>query len=237
MFICRLNYALCALIAATTFGFVNPTVAQNAPKISGDLTRILADERAVLRKVQQNDVIIMTRVDALKPRKKPAKLPKIKPSAQIASNSGVDTKGVPSKSRLNAMPRANGNSEWACLTEALYFEARGESIAGMFAVAEVIINRKASRKFPNSICGVISQGAHRRNACQFSYKCDGMAEAYHEPRAYALVGKIAQISLERQQRPLTKGATFYHATSVNPKWSRVFARTARIGKHYFYRPS
>lgn len=233
MFIYRVNAALCALVSASILGFAAPAMSETTSKIKGDLTRILADERAVLRKVQQNDVVVMTRLDALKPRKKPAKLPKMTKAMKAASVSAT----VPSKAKLNAMPMASGNSEWACLTEALYFEARGESIAGMFAVAEVIINRKASRKFPSSICGVIAQGSHRRNACQFSYKCDGIAERYHEPRAHALVGKIAKIALSRTKSPLTKGATFYHATWVSPKWSRVFARTARIGQHYFYRPS
>ena len=62
------------------------------------------------------------------------------------------------------------------MTEALYFEARGEEIKGIIAVAEVIINRRDSNDFPNTICGVIEQGSHKRNRCQFSYKCDGLHE-------------------------------------------------------------
>ncbi|WP_229802251.1 cell wall hydrolase [Paramylibacter ulvae] len=204
--------------------------ADQAASIDTDVTRILADERIVLRSVRKNDVIIMTRVDELQPKSKPKDLPKV-------ASLQVPAKIVPSKSQLAALPRASGNSEWACLTEALYFEARGETVKGMFAVAEVIINRRASKRFPNSVCAVVSQGSHRKNACQFSYKCDGHAEVYHEKRAHDLVGKIAKIALARKASPLTSGATFYHATSVRPKWSRAFSRTAQIGKHLFYRPS
>ena len=141
---------------------------------------------------------------------------------------------IPSKDQLRALPTGQGNQEWQCLTEALYFEARGEKIPGIFAVAEVILNRRDSTKFPGSVCGVISQGAHRKNACQFSYKCDGHKEVYREQKAKALVAKIAQIVLEDRAPRLTEGATFYHANTVNPRWARSFRKTATIGKHYFY---
>jgi hypothetical protein len=141
---------------------------------------------------------------------------------------------IPSKGQLIELPAGNGNAEWACLTEALYFEARGEKIPGIFAVAEVILNRRDSRKFPASVCGVISQGSHRKNACQFSYKCDGHKEVYREKKAKDLVAKIAQIVLEDRAPRLTGGATFYHANTVRPRWARSFRRSATIGKHYFY---
>jgi spore germination cell wall hydrolase CwlJ-like protein len=142
---------------------------------------------------------------------------------------------IPSKSALATLPEAKGNEEWQCLTEALYFEARGEKVPGIFAVAEVIVNRRDSSKFPNTVCGVISQGSHRKNACQFSYKCDGHKEVYREQAAKKMVAKIAQIVLEQRAPKLTGGAQFYHANSVRPRWARSFRRTATIGKHYFYR--
>lgn len=126
-------------------------------------------------------------------------------------------------------------SEWQCLSEALYFEARGESVKGQFAVAEVILNRVASSRYPNTACGVINQGTGRKYACQFTYTCDGMAEKIHEPVAWSRVSKIAAIALEGTDANLTKGATHYHTKAVRPSWSRKFARTAAIGVHYFYR--
>lgn len=140
-----------------------------------------------------------------------------------------------SRDWIAQQPRAAGGEEWACLSEALYFEARGETVKGQFAVAEVILNRVDSPLFPNSVCGVIHQGTGKRYACQFTYTCDGHAEVINEPRAYQRVGKVAAAMLSGAPRALTEGATYYHTKHVAPNWSRKFARTATIGVHHFYR--
>jgi len=135
---------------------------------------------------------------------------------------------------LDSMPNVTGDKHWQCLTEALYFEARSETLEGQFAVGEVILNRVDSRKFPNSVCGVVTQGAHRLNACQFSYNCDGKAEHFAEAKAYARSGKLAKLLIDGRARVLTNGATYYHTSAVNPSWSRAFTKTAQIGTHIFY---
>lgn len=136
---------------------------------------------------------------------------------------------------LDAQKPAKGDAQWRCLSEALYFEARGETVKGQFAVAEVILNRVDSPRYPNTICGVINQGTGAKYACQFTYTCDGRAEVIAEPRAFERVGKVASIMAKGAKRPLTKGATHYHTHAVNPRWARVFPRTAEIGFHYFYK--
>ena len=140
-----------------------------------------------------------------------------------------------SSSWLETQPAATGNAEWACLSEALYFEARGEALKGQFAVAEVIMNRVKSTRFPDSICGVVKQGTGRKFQCQFTYKCDGNPETIRERGAYTAVGKVARAVIDGQVPVLTNGATYYHTTAVSPKWSRVFTKTAAIGVHIFYR--
>ncbi|MEM6375007.1 MAG: cell wall hydrolase [Pseudomonadota bacterium] len=130
---------------------------------------------------------------------------------------------------------AKDNPEWECLAEALYFEARGESVKGQFAVAEVILNRVDSVAFPDTICKVVNQGTGRKYACQFTYTCDGRPEKINEPRAFDRVGKVAYLMSEGGERALTDGATHYHTKSVNPNWSRVYPRTTTIGYHHFYR--
>jgi len=137
--------------------------------------------------------------------------------------------------QLDLMPAADGGPEWACLTEALYFEARGESLKGQLAVAEVILNRVDTRRYPDTICGVITQGASRLHRCQFSFKCDGRPEDFHEQKAYERVGKIARMMLDGRERMLTDGATHYHTTAVSPSWSKKLDKTALIGDHIFYR--
>lgn len=139
------------------------------------------------------------------------------------------------RSFLDALPATQGGKHLNCLSEALYFEARGETIKGQFAVAEVIMNRVASSRYPDSVCGVINQGTGRKFACQFTYTCDGRAEVITEKSTYARLRKIAKLSMSDLPKTLTKGATHYHTTAVKPKWSRVFPRTAKIGVHLFYR--
>lgn len=139
------------------------------------------------------------------------------------------------KSWIDSRPLPDGGSEFACLAEALYFEARGETIKGQFAVAEVILNRVASKQFPDTVCGVINQGTGRKYQCQFTYTCDGHKEVIHEPRAYERVSKVARLALDGADTDLTQGATYYHTTAVNPRWARSFTRTARYGVHLFYR--
>ncbi len=124
-----------------------------------------------------------------------------------------------------------------CLAEALYFEARGESVKGQFAVAEVIMNRAEHGSFPDNVCGVINQGtaSGRKYQCQFTYNCDGITNRIREKDAYERVMKVAHLTLDGAPRDLTDGATHYHTKAVSPRWSRTFPRTATIGVHHFYR--
>lgn len=161
--------------------------------------------------------------------------------AQVASQSMIsdlllgDVAGVIDLDHIRRMPRVEGDAQWRCLAEAIYFEARGQSLAGQVAVAEVVLNRVDSPNYPRSICGVTRQGAERLNACQFSYQCDGKPELVNDRGAWALAGKIAHLMLEGRPRMLTSAATHFHATRVSPGWSRRLERTARIGDHVFYR--
>lgn len=137
---------------------------------------------------------------------------------------------------LDQQPVATGDKQWVCLAEALYFEARGETIRGQIGVAEVILNRVASVRYPNSICHVTHQGSTgKRHKCQFSYMCDGLKETVHEIQAYERIKKIARFVLDHNLCPLTQGATHYHKNNVRPSWARVYIKTTEIGAHVFYR--
>ncbi|MEL6171482.1 MAG: cell wall hydrolase [Pseudomonadota bacterium] len=140
-----------------------------------------------------------------------------------------------SREWLKRQKFAHGGDQWQCLTEALYFEARGESVKGQFAVAEVILNRVDSAAFPNTVCGVIHQGTGRKYGCQFTYRCDGLKETISEHKAFERVGKVAYIMVNGGARELTDGATHYHTKAVSPRWAHVYPRTATIGFHHFYR--
>ena len=140
-----------------------------------------------------------------------------------------------SKKALDSLRMPKMNRELKCLSEALYFEARGEQIEGQIAVADVIINRKNSSQFPSTICGVVSEGSHKRHACQFSYNCDGKLELIYDKKTYRRIVKLASMILNGAFSDVTKGATFFHASEVSPAWSKQFKKTRKIGRHIFYK--
>lgn len=137
---------------------------------------------------------------------------------------------------LRDQPLRELDTQETCLATAIYHEARGESVEGQFAVAEVILNRVAARQFPNSICGVVYQGAQgQRGGCQFSFACDGRPEAMPNRKAARKAQRIAMLMSEGAHSRLTQGALYFHTHAVNPSWSRRFEQTAQIGAHIFYR--
>ncbi|MDJ0513537.1 MAG: cell wall hydrolase [Methyloceanibacter sp.] len=139
---------------------------------------------------------------------------------------------------------AEAARELRCLAEGIYFEARGEPWRGQMAVGRVILNRVASKRYPNTVCGVVYQNRHLHNRCQFSFACDGKAdEIRNEDVWYSVRGfaawLLANNSDERQQSDYNvlaslETATHYHADYVLPYWAKHFELTARIGRHIFY---
>lgn len=130
---------------------------------------------------------------------------------------------------LRAVAEPKGDAQWQCLRDAIYFEARGEGLKGQFAVAEVILNRLDSARYPHSICGVVKQ------SCQFSYTCDGRSDRPTDAAAADIAGRIARVMIDGAPRALTMGATHFHSRMTRPGWAGKFPRTAAIGRHLFYR--
>jgi spore germination cell wall hydrolase CwlJ-like protein len=154
------------------------------------------------------------------------------PDLTLLLGAAAQTEGL-TEAWLLAQPVPQGDGEWQCLTEALYFEARGESLEGQVAVAEVILNRADSPLYPHSVCGVVKQRGG--GGCQFSYVCDGRTDKMREVEAADLAGRIARAMLDDAPRVLTEGATHFHTKGVRPSWSKRFSHTASIGAHFFYR--
>lgn len=145
--------------------------------------------------------------------------------------------------RIEALqPEANDaqrrEAELQCLAENVYFEARGEPIAGQYAVAEVTLNRTHTRNFPHSICAVVHEtrwdaGRHRFVA-DFSWTELGTPSPEHGP-AWRQAMAVATAAYDDLHAPLVPGALFYHATSIRPGWARSRTAIATIGNHVFYR--
>ncbi|MEO1315484.1 MAG: cell wall hydrolase [Pseudomonadota bacterium] len=123
-----------------------------------------------------------------------------------------------------------------CLARTLYWEAKGEGERGMRAVAHVVANRVKSSRFPETYCGVVTAGGSAP-PCQFSWWCDGRPDDVVEAAPFASAREIARQVLNGKSADPTNGALFFHNARVQPSWSRVFQRTARIGAHIFYRPA
>ena len=122
------------------------------------------------------------------------------------------------------------------MATAIYFEARGESYRGQVAVGQVVMNRLAHPIYPKTICGVVFQNEQMRNACQFSFACDGIPETVTEPQAWAQAESIAKGVISGSlYLPEVENATHYHATYVYPDWAPQLKRVTKIGNHIFYK--
>ncbi|MEO1040032.1 MAG: cell wall hydrolase [Pseudomonadota bacterium] len=125
--------------------------------------------------------------------------------------------------------------ERRCLAEGVFYEARSETVWGQKAVAEVILNRVRHRAYPNTICEVVYQGSERVTGCQFTFTCDGSMERAPYGRGWERAQMVADHAMMGFAQPVTRRATHYHTTAVDPHWNDSLVRTRRIGEHIFYR--
>jgi spore germination cell wall hydrolase CwlJ-like protein len=134
-----------------------------------------------------------------------------------------------------AAPTATVGSALRCLTQAIYYEAATEPLAGRRAVAQVVLNRVRHPAYPKSVCGVVYQGAQLSTGCQFSFTCDGsllrqpMAGPWREAEVIARQALAGHVEAE------VGTATHYHADYVLPRWAFEMAKITRLGRHLFYR--
>jgi len=125
--------------------------------------------------------------------------------------------------------------EHRCLAEAIYYEARSETKSGQKAVAEVVQNRVKSKHFPNTICGVVYQGAERQTGCQFSFTCDGSTMKEPRGKHWEISKDVATLNLTGGVKPFTERSTHYHTVAIHPHWADNLRPTKQVGYHKFYR--
>lgn len=155
------------------------------------------------------------------------------PQGEVPEAASIDAP-PPGKSLSQLVAAMAGDAtldeQLKCLAGAIYFEARGEPLAGQLAVAEVIINRSASGRFPASYCGVVMQKS------QFSFVKRGrMPAAPTGSAAYQRAAAIAQIAHRGLWDDQAEGALYFHARHVSPSWGGRRQAAARIHNHVFYR--
>lgn len=127
-------------------------------------------------------------------------------------------------------------SEQQCLASGIYFEARGESVKGQAAVAQVILNRVRNPAYPDTICGVVYQNEDWRNRCQFSFACDNIKDRVNSQQHWKVAREVAMaVTAGKIWMKEVGSATHYHALYVRPPWARTMEKVGRIGLHVFYR--
>jgi len=124
---------------------------------------------------------------------------------------------------IDSAPTAYGDRE--CLARAVYFEARGEPLEGQLAVAQVILNRVASGRFADTVCGVINQPG------QFSFSHSRLPA---DGRDWRTAKAIAAIAATAAWDVVAPRATAFHATRISASWTTM-RKVGTIGNHVFYR--
>ena len=125
--------------------------------------------------------------------------------------------------------------ELTCLAQNIYFEARSEPLEGKLAVAHVVMNRVASRNFPETVCAVVRDGTDRTlHKCQFSWYCDGKRDTVTDLAAWEDSIHLASQVYWGRVSDNSGGALWYHADYVKPFWRKAFVRGPKIGRHIFY---
>jgi len=144
-----------------------------------------------------------------------------------------------------------------CLAKNIYFEARSSNLADQAAVADVVLNRVNSTKYPNTICEVVEEGPKKeswktkqdlslsqaeriyfpiKDKCQFSWYCDGKSDEPQDQDAWIKAVYIATNMIEDSEyRGISEGALNYHADYVMPDWAKNLQLVGTIGRHIFYR--
>jgi hypothetical protein len=136
---------------------------------------------------------------------------------------------------LNQQGKKVSDKEVWCMATAIYFESRGESYRGQVAVGQVVMNRVAHKLYPDTICGVVFQNQNKRNACQFSFACDGIPETVNDQKSWKQAMAIAKDVISGKEYLADVGySTHYHATYVYPHWAPRMKKNVKIGMHVFY---
>ena len=167
----------------------------------------------------------------------------------IAAILGLGTVGAVTYSKLNTLSAKrlaepyefvslrDRERQLRCMADNIYYEAASEPAEGKIAVAQIVMNRVASGKYPNDPCKVIYQRNvfYSSTVCQFTWYCDGSVKTRPIRRDLYEESMLAakMVLMEGFRLPGLKDAMFYHATYVNPNWKKQ--KVAVIGQHIFYK--
>ena len=224
----RAGWATCLLAALLV---APPALA--ADSAPSDSTPSLAIQPAVppasgLRALISSDVV--------QPLAGPAVL-RLGPADADWSNNGLPISlpigRPPGRYAARGRPAAGaGADDLTCLTQAVYYEARGEPLEGQQGVAQVVMNRTHSARYPGSVCGVVFERSGG-GTCQFTFACDGQMDRLIQPTAWDKAKSVASQALGGFVYKPLETATHYHASWMTPYWAPTLTRIEQIGGHIF----
>jgi spore germination cell wall hydrolase CwlJ-like protein len=261
----RITGSLDALFQSASFIGTNRALKQDRVRAFSasvdDFTASFSDIRAriaavrtalVERKVKKPDLVAelapapatpaLTAIDGLaetgtnapKPSTMSAKLAYARADQPTDTPQAIENDGAKSGTKTKSGKAVSEKDLW-CMATAIYFESRGETYRGQVAVGQVVMNRLAHPLYPKTICAVVFQNEQKRNACQFSFACDGIPETVTDKKSWAQAMKIAKNVIAGRDRVAEVGhATHYHALYVRPDWAPRMKKVTKIGLHVFY---
>lgn len=212
--VAALSLSLVGLAAHSTAGFAAETAQSNVPTPAPAII-VFQDGQAP---------------KALATPSYPAsEAPSPSPTTPPAGAASADTTAYPTlAAAVAAQPIDADDEQLRCLAGAIYFESKGEPLAGQLAVAEVILNRVAARRFGETVCDVVTQRG------QFSFVRGGHIPSIPQTRAaYRTAIAVAKVAMNDAWDSAAGKALFFHARRVSPGWNKT--QIAAIGNHVFYR--
>lgn len=222
------TFSAAALVTAAAPGFAGEAGKTDSPILNAlapDSVPTLGD---ALRDLQASPVQAPPMVQPLPEGYVPAG-ERADADADPATETATDRATYTSLADAVAAQTVSGelDRETNCLAIGVYYESKGEPLTGQLAVAEVILNRAGSGRFPNTVCGVLTQRG------QFSFVRGGRLPQPGDNRAWRTAVAVAKVAKADLWDSAAERAMFFHARYVSPGWRRT--RIASIGNHIFYR--
>ncbi len=221
------SFAAVSLYAALVAGLTSPGTAQGLKDSPITTLNALAQPQvpAALALNEATQADPATTVTPL------PDVPAVELSPAVAQTEPADTDAAQDYSSLADAVAAQsaevGERELRCLASGVYYESKGEPLAGQLAVAHTILNRTRSGRFPSSVCGVLTQRG------QFSFVRGGVVPSAEGSRAWNTAVAIAKVAYDDLWDSAAPKALYFHARRVAPGWKMT--RIASVGNHIFYR--
>ncbi len=206
--------AACATVLATTI----VTMATGTQSMAAMLD---SEPAPVVAAVDQPEVVAFVSRPVVQPVPEPA-APSNEPADAADEDFATLRDAVDSFQDDEAL-----TAEERCMAIAVFYESKGEPLAGQMAVAHVILNRVESRRFPNSVCGVVTQRS------QFSFVRGGRLPSARAGRQWETAKAVTHAAMADAWDSPVGEALFFHATRVSPRWNKT--KVATLGNHVFYR--